>query len=287
MKISYAVVTLLFFALSFVTAQASDSISRGFDALEKKKPQKQTVSGMDGFDTLGKAKKENAFSGHGIEAAFADVEVDRNEKKVQAEHEKRRRMEAEAKKNDSDMENSCYCVYNNCPVLKFTETVSCWKDGRDPCQERSEWNKVHPYENAEKKRQEKIAAANKKEVCDAWKAAGPKANSESFKALLKTQDKAIENARRNAVEVEKKRDAIIDAQIKQKYRVEDIAIEADRKAKNDADDMKIRAEKAKNDAINAEKEEKNRRWCMEDTRRLDLCVWNDPYFLDTFHSIKP
>jgi hypothetical protein len=185
-KISLMCGLLLAFAfmLSSVAMAAGSSVNDSFDALANSKGGSKSVAGMDAFDDIAKGKgKNDVGTGHGIEAGLQSIVTNKAEKTAQAEIQKRLRMEQEAQQQDKEMQGSCYCIYNNCPTIEIIRNCG----GDLACEKETEAGVARYAAHAEERHRD---FEEKKRVCDAWKAAGPKANSESFKDQLRQQDAA-------------------------------------------------------------------------------------------------
>lgn len=231
-----------------------------FAGLEKGKGSK-AGQGMDAaFNALNNSVSNGSVEfGHGIEAGFQGVAAQRAQQAALAAEAERVRMEQEAKKQDEEMKSDCYCIYNNCVFLTLTpQPCSGTWEKKQACEKSREWNEDKEAEFQEEKR---IKQA-KKAICDDWKAAGPKANSESFKAQLRQKDDAIATAQRKAAEAGRQRDALIAADVKRvAAQEENIRLKAEADAANN-ERAAIAAAKAKADAANAEREDKLHKWCM-------------------------
>lgn len=242
-------------------------IDAGFDALDKGSSKATGIEA--GFGALEKGKsKGDAATGHGVDAGFQGVEAHKAEQAAQAARIQRIRMEQEAQKNEQDMNSNCGpCLYKECRIglsyeFRNSQAKAAWEASQ----------REHAAEIAEENRQYHAARAEQRRVCDAWKAAGPKANSESFKAQLRQQDNAIEAAQKAADESARQRDALIAADIKRAQSNSARAEIAQRNADENAANAANASEKAKRDAILAEREAKTRNWCLAVKSRLDLCT---------------
>lgn len=269
MRCKNYLVSGLLLALALLTPDfvmaAGNSINDTFDALANSKGgSKTSAAGLDAFDDMAKGKgSSDAGTGHGIDAGLQTIEANRAEKKARIAEEKRIRMEELAKKQDQDMNSDCYCAYNNCLLRAYRYDYKSSKTARE-----QEIEQAAILDEAD--RQARPAREAKKRVCDEWKAAGPKANSESFKAQLRQQDAAIAAAKRGAEEAARQRDAMIEADIKQRAAQEESARIAKRNATEDAEKSRAAAQAAKAEAAAAEGEEKRRQACMEH-RSEGLC----------------
>lgn len=255
--LSASLLTVFILGTISFAKSTGNSVDDGFDALEKNKGSSKTLSqGINGFDSLDKGAKTNASSGHGIDAALSDIEAHKAKKKAEAAEKKRKIMAEEAKKSDEDMKNSCYV--DSGPLLQFRVVYKTTEEQ----EAHEEWARTHAAEIEEENRKRRAAKAEQRRICDEWKAAGPKANSESFKAKLRQQDAVIAQMQRTATEEAKRRDATIEADIKQQKSSEESSREAKNKADRDTANSRASAAKAKSDAKEAEREEKHKQWCM-------------------------
>jgi len=247
---------------------ATDPFENALDSLANSRgDSKAPVHGVGTLDDMANGiGKDNASSGKGIDAAIQDVLADQAEKKAQAERQKRIQIEQEAKQQDADMKGHCACVYKSCKTwLRFYRQGI----GKSYAEQDKEMD--------EQDRLEEEARIREIPICNAWKAAGPKANSESFKAQLRQQDAALTAAQNASAEAARQRDAVIDAETKRRNAQQENAVKTKLKADQDAENARIAAKKAKDAARAAEQEEKLRQGCMQPGSEGDCaCVKYHP-----------
>lgn len=262
------------FMISSIAIAGDNSVNDAFDSLANSKGGSSKAAGLDAFDDLASGKgNADAGTGHGVAAGLKAMEANRAEQEAQAERLRRIRMEQEAKKQDEDMKADCYCVYNNCnnliPMCIIYNDSHDSRYKRDSCSYDQSlakaWNAAHAAEIEEENRRYWEAKHEKKRLCDAWKAAGPKANSESFKAQLRQQDQAISASQRASAEATRRRDDEIEADIKQRDAQDEQnknALIAKLKAEEDAENAKQAARVAAEKAEAAKREAQLKEWCM-------------------------
>ena len=280
MRINIFLVTILSLVSTVITMNfalaASSSIDDGFSALDKIKGGSK-VTGIDagfdaldngsskatgieaGFGALEKGKsKGDAATGHGIDTGFQGVEAHRAEQAAQAARMQRIRMEQEAQKNEQDMNSNCgACLYKDCRI-QLRRVFS----NREEEAAYNASQRAHAGEIAEENRQYEASRDAQRRVCDAWKAAGPKANTDAFKAQLRQQDNAIAAAQRAADDSARQRDALIAQDVKRAQAITSNAEQAQRVADDNAANTAAAREKARVAANQAEQEARTHKWCM-------------------------
>lgn len=259
---------LLALMISSVAMAAGNSINDTFDSLANSKGGSGKAAGLDAFDDLASGKGgSDAGIGHGVDAGLQAIEANKAAKAAQAERLRRIRMEQEAQKQDEEMQRSCRCIFTTClkivdnsdPCKQFINYSSSSAYGEPywACQRevraKEQWKRAHAEEIAAQELKEWQA---QKRVCEAWKAAGPKANSESFKAQLRQQDAAIASRQREADEAALQRDALISA--------EERAQLAKERAIYDAKNAKAAQEAAKAKSKADEQEAEFKTSCLAD-----------------------
>lgn len=240
----YEVITAIFvFALTIGSSNqvfaAGSSTDDPFAALAESKAGTGAThkSSGDVFDSLANSRSQaSPSSGHGIEAGIAEINTFRAEQKAQAEKIARQRFVDEAAQEDKKMASECTQILeeNGCRSTALIYT-SCDNKLRTSCSEQRSQQLKGIYEE---QAIEERACLTKRSICKSWKAAGPKAKSDSFKAQLSQQDNLLSDAMRIAAEQAKQRDAIIQADENQKANQAERANKADReRAKAESDEL--------------------------------------------------
>lgn len=248
---------------------AGDPFENALDSLANSRgDSKAPVHGVGTLDDMANGiGKNNASSGKGIDAAIQDVLADQAEKKAQAERQKRIQIEQEVKQQDADMESHCACIFHSCD--SGLRLVPARLSYEERIRENERMDEADRLAND--------ARIREIPICNAWKAAGPKANSESFKAQLRQQDAALAAAQNSSAEAARQRDAVIDAETKRRNAQQENAVKAKLKADQDAENARIAAKKAKDAARAAEQEEKLRQGCLQPGSEGDCaCVKYHP-----------
>jgi hypothetical protein len=279
MKIITSIFSYLLISLMVSVAYgAGDSINDAFKALTNSDSGSESKpTGLGALSGLANDEgNSDAGTGHGIKAGLKAIEANEAAQAAEAERQRRIRMEQEAQKQEQEMSNNCKCILWPCigiidnsdpcesykthePMRQDTtywggaqfgqRYVACLREERA----KAEWKKEHAEEIAEQERREQ---QEKRRVCEAWKAAGPKANSETFKAQLRQQDVAIASRQREADQLALQRDALIQADEKAQL--------AKERAAYDANNAKVAREEAEAKAKADEEEAKFKASCLSD-----------------------
>jgi hypothetical protein len=281
------IMTVLLVAFAAVAGPVED----GLADLAKSRSSAGSSSGAEAMEALAKSRAEGGkASGRGIDAGIADIDTYRAEQKALAEKQERARLEEEAWKQDEAMKKDCACILNSCSTgLKITVTRTCStlmgeelrqcqkeeREERERVKAEKAWEAAHRAEIEEENRRRSEARRAQRKVCEDWKAAGPTADSEAFKARLRQQDQAIAEAERVSAEKARQRDAMIAADARRAIAAAD-RVEADRiRAENDkraAASAAQQAEAAMELAKAAAAKEKLRQWCLADPVNLGNCA---------------